>query len=101
MTNEKNIQARSAIRTRYHGPTNSRGARISAYREGWSDIPAERIYVNYNYGFAPDMNHATAAQAFLDKFNHGNIVSLRPYCFDGDYYWTWLHTEAEANAEDE
>tara|TARA_R110000822_G_scaffold33328_4_gene95113 strand:- start:7 stop:312 length:306 start_codon:yes stop_codon:yes gene_type:complete len=101
MTNENHIQARAAIRTRFHGPTNTRGARISAYREGWSDIPSEKVYVHYEYGMNADENHHAAAQTFLDKFNKGNVASKRPLCFDGDYFWTWLHNEKEANAEND
>lgn len=83
------INARAAIRTRFHGPTNSKGARISAYREGRCDIPAERIYTDYEYGMNSEENHARAAQKFLDKFNMGNIVDSNGLCFDGDYFWTW------------
>ena len=86
------IIARAAIRTRFHGPTNARGARISAYREGWADIPAQKIFLDYEYGMNGDENHANAAQQFLDKFNPGNVLNCRTYCFDGDYFWTWKHS---------
>ena len=45
-----------AIRTKYFGPTNSRGSRIQASCE------AETIYVPYNYGLTNDENHRAACE---------------------------------------
>ena len=87
MTNQ--IEARAAIRTRFKGPTNSNGSRLTAYREGYGDIAAQKKTMAYDYGLNTDENHMKAAQDFLDKFNPGNTVNLKAYCFDGDYFWTW------------
>jgi hypothetical protein len=51
-----------AITTRYHGPTNYRGARISAEAP---DNP--RIYIPYPYGLDSDAAHRLAAQALCDR----------------------------------
>ena len=49
-----------AIVTKYHGPTNSRGARISATAEG-----GNRVVVHYDYGAREP--HDEAALALCDK----------------------------------
>lgn len=46
-----------AIVTKYHAPTNYRGARISARAD------AGRVSVVYDHGKSPEANHAGAAQA--------------------------------------
>lgn len=53
---------RQAIETRYHGPTNTRGARISASAQ------AGRIYVSYDHALGIDENHAAAALAFAKRW---------------------------------
>lgn len=86
------ILARAAIRTRFHGATNSKPARISAYREGFGDtIKAQRVSVSYAHGEHAANAHAIAAQAFADKFlrDGATIDTDSALCFDGDYYWTW------------
>lgn len=89
MLSRKDITARSSIRTRYHGPTNTQGSRISAF-DG-----KRRIYVPYAYQCNLDQNHAHAAQVFLNKHYNNKIL---PPCevdpssglsFNADYYWTW------------
>ena len=49
------------IRTKYHGPTNSKGSRISA------ECEAGRIYVPYNHALDAEGNHKVAAQVLLVK----------------------------------
>jgi len=69
-----------SIRTRYHGPTNSKGSRFSATCE------AGRIYVPYNHALGLYENHATAAALLIEKLGWGD----RPYVggeFEHDYYW--------------
>lgn len=56
------MHIRQAIVTRYHGPTNTRGSRISATAE------AGRIYVAYDYALDATENHAAAARAFAAKW---------------------------------
>lgn len=51
-----------AIVTRYHGPTNARGARISATAE------AGRIYIPYPHELNATEAHAAAARAFAERW---------------------------------
>lgn len=70
-----------AIRTRYHGPTNTKGSRISATCAGG------RIYVPYNYALDGLGNHKAAALALMEKLDWVDT----PYAggvFEGDYYWS-------------
>jgi hypothetical protein len=79
-----NPTARSAIRTRYHGPTDTRGSRFIA-TGGES-----RLTVPYDHGLNPTENHCIAAQAFLDKHNPFETkLVANALCFNNDYYWTW------------
>lgn len=76
---------RQAILTRYHGPTNHRGTRISATAQ------AGRISVSYDYALNSGDNHAAAAKHLAEQFGWND--------FDGewiggqlpnqDYAWTW------------
>lgn len=45
------------IRTRYHGPTNARGSRISA-----TTIGGRRVYVPYDHALSMEQNHTAAAR---------------------------------------
>ena len=51
-----------SIETRYHGPTNTRGARISA-----TDCGDHRIYISYPYELSGEDCHRKAAEALCDK----------------------------------
>ncbi len=53
----------TAIITKYHGPGNVRGSRITA-----DAGMKRRISVSYNHEIDADGNHAAAAQALCDKF---------------------------------
>lgn len=50
-----------AIVTKYHGPTNYKGSRISARAE------AGRVIVSYDYALNVDENHKSAAQALAER----------------------------------
>lgn len=50
-----------AIVTKYHGPTNYEGSRISARAD------AGRIVIAWDYALIPDENHAAAARALADR----------------------------------
>jgi hypothetical protein len=52
---------RQAIVTKYHGPTNSRGSRISATAEGG------RVSMPYNSALSSERNHAVVAEALIRK----------------------------------
>ena len=54
------------IFTKYHGPTNSKGARISAQAPGWG---MHRVYINYPYEKEGASAHAMAAAALLKKYS--------------------------------
>lgn len=55
------MHLRQAIITRYHGPTNTRGSRISATAQ------AGRIYLAHDYSLGIEENHAKAAEAYARK----------------------------------
>jgi hypothetical protein len=50
-----------AIVTKYHGPTNVRGSRISARAD------AGRVIVSWDYGLNVGENHAAAARALIER----------------------------------
>jgi len=50
-----------AIETKYHGPTNSRGSRISARSQ------AGRIFVHYDHALSIEANHHAACLALATK----------------------------------
>lgn len=51
-----------AIVTKYHGPTNHKGSRISARAE------AGRVVVSYDHALNISDNHKAAAQALVERF---------------------------------
>lgn len=53
-----------AIKTKYKGPTNTRGSRIIA-----SDEDGNRITISYPYELSGEAVHRKAAQALCDKMN--------------------------------
>lgn len=72
-----------AIRTRYHGPSNTRGSRISAQCE------AGRIYVGYDHALNLDENHVAAATALRVKLGWQEKDGYQPMecgVFAGDWY---------------
>ena len=68
------------IKTKYHGPTSSKGSRFSAECEGG------RIYIPKNYALDAEENHKAAAQALLAKM--GWPGEYAGGCFDDCYYWS-------------
>jgi hypothetical protein len=74
-----------AIRTRYHGSTNTKGSRISAQCE------AGRIYVEYDHVLNLDGNHKAACETLRRKLNW-NVPTHAPMysgVFAGDWYWVF------------
>ena len=59
----------AAIRTRFYGPTNTKGARIVAMRPATTFSPAERLTMAYDYELGDTGSHHAAAVLFLAKFN--------------------------------
>lgn len=75
-----------AIVTKYHGPTNYKGSRISARAD------AGRIVRPYDHDLTPEENHAAAAQALADRLGWttdkgypalagGGLPGNAGYCF--------------------
>lgn len=59
-----------AIVTKYHGPTNTRGARITA-----SDEDGNQVSISYPYELSGEDVHRKAADALCDKMNwKGRLV---------------------------
>ncbi len=52
------------IATKYHGPTNTRGSRISA-----TATSGQRLTVGYDDALSSEQNHMAAAQELLTKLN--------------------------------
>ena len=74
-----------AIRTRYHGPTDTRGSRISAKCE------AGTIYVRYDHALNIDGNHKAACEAMTRElgWRGPNYAPMVEGGFDGDMYWVF------------
>jgi hypothetical protein len=51
-----------AIQTKYHGPTNTRGSRISA-----SDLDGNRVSISYPHELSGEAVHRKAADALCEK----------------------------------
>ena len=72
-----------------------------ASREGFGDLPPQRLTVSWEYGLNPTGNVEAAANAFLDKFvNVDQTKGARAkiaVAFDGDHYvsWGWVDDEGE------
>lgn len=60
-----------AIKTKYHGPGNVKGSRISA-----TDEDGNRIVLSWDYALDSDGNHKVAARALCDKMGwRGELAS--------------------------
>ena len=71
------------IETKYHGPTNCKGARISAQR---SDGKGRKIFVPYMHELDQYQNHAFAALNYsielqLKKCGYASASTQRGYIF--------------------
>jgi hypothetical protein len=77
-----------AIRTRYVGPTNTKGSRIIAD----AGDAASRVILEYDYGLNTVDNHATAAEAVRDKmgWRGGFFTDLVGGEIDNTYVWVFL-----------
>ena len=86
---------RSSIRTRYHGPTNTTGARISVTDGETPFGKPRRIYVAWDYSTDIDQNHKQAAEQFIAKFVADDVYPSKPtirnpsVSFNGDQYHSW------------
>lgn len=75
---------RQAIVTKYHGPSNIKGARVSARAEAGS------VMLHWDHALNPEDNHKAAAKALAAKFDwtgpwYGgvphSISGFGGYCF--------------------
>lgn len=72
---------RQAIVTKYHGPSNSRGSRVTAKAQAGS------VTVSWDHALNSDANHAKAAEALAEKYGWsgtlagGALPSGDGYCF--------------------
>ena len=69
-----------AIRTRYHGPSNVRGCRITATCEAGS------LTIPRNYALDVEQDHARAARQLAERLGWSGVY--HGGSFGGDYYWT-------------
>lgn len=78
-----------AIITKYHGPTNTKGSRISA-----RDSDGHRVYISRECDLHIEDSHKAAAIALCKKMNwHGKLVG-------GDFgpderVFAWLTSDAQ------
>ena len=85
---------RLAIRTRYHGPTNSTDSRLSVTDGGSVVHSPRRLYTPWHDDLHIDDNHKQAAQFFLNKFIAEATYPAKPVVnasvsFKGDQYHSW------------
>jgi len=81
-------KTQASIRTRYVGPTDTKGQRISATDDY---LPGQLRHSTFNWkdGKGVGENHRLAAQAWLDIHNPGATVTTPGLAFAEDFYWTW------------
>ena len=72
-----------AIRTRYYGPTNTKGSKIVA-----TDGDRNSISISYPYGLNSDEGHELAAYLLMQKMKWNN--QLVGGGFQNDMYWTMV-----------
>ena len=74
-----------AIRTTYHGPTNTRGARIVA------TCDTGRITTPYRYELSGEENHRAACEKLREKrgWNTDYYKPMVSGYFKGAYYWVF------------
>lgn len=86
-----------AIVTRYHGPTYTKGFRISARIK--LDSGTQLIYRAYDHGLSLENNHRFAAHQLLLELVRCNMApngtNLIGGCLGGDY--AWIIQPAKAN----
>jgi hypothetical protein len=69
-----------AIETKYHGPGNVRGSRVTAKCE------RGRLTVSWDYSLNIDGNHQRAAKALLDKFAKEDAKAY-PGTTEASHHW--------------
>lgn len=59
-----------ALVTRYHGPTNTKGARISVRAEG-----CKPVFYSFDYAAKDEGGRFDAAQSYADAMGWGKVIS--------------------------
>lgn len=75
-------KAMKAIRTRFHGPTDTKGARVSA-----SDADGNKVILSWDHALDGDDNHEAAAHNLCHKM--GWPAVNRGGSFGRDMYWVF------------
>lgn len=88
-----------AIQTKYHGPTNTRGSRLSATADGWG-----RAYIDYPHQFSGARAHFEAVLALMAKVNKGQPEERRtkpPTIYGGlpDQSYCWAYADSDIEQE--
>ena len=87
---ETRNETRSSIRTRYVGPSNFRGSRLTVSDDGVCRGRRRRMVVNWDHAKRPDENHAHAARLWLARhIDHPTEIDGPGLNFDAAYFWTW------------
>lgn len=81
------LHCRQAIVTKYHGPTNSRGSRVSATAE------AGCVYVEYLDELNTEQNHQRAAFALSRKFGWSPLIVGAALPGNAGYAWAQIPDE--------
>jgi hypothetical protein len=86
-----------AIETKYHGPTNKRGSRVSAR---WRDF---RVSVAYDSELGTIENHAAAVRKICEKAElpHRGSMTLAPGQTREGYAWVRIDTPSVIAVERE
>lgn len=82
-----------AIKTKYMGPTDYRGARIKASAEPGS------VTVPYDHALNPEQNHAAACLALAEKLDWDWGEWIGGSLDSGDFY-AWVADDGHSSAED-
>lgn len=74
------------LETRFHGPTNFKGARVSVRRA--ERRPGDKtIYVPWNYSLSSLENHAAAALAYIERAEIPYTLHKMVYGNDRSYFF--------------
>lgn len=81
------LHCRQAIVTKYHGPTDNRGSRVSATAE------AGRVYLEWDYELNTEQNHQRAALALSRKFKWSPNLVGAGLPGNAGYVWSQVPDE--------
>lgn len=80
---------RPVLSTRYHGPTDTLGARVSVR---WLDAPdrAPVGVAHYDHARGGGANHHAAALAYIARYAPGAVITAAGWTTTGYVYAVWL-----------